>query len=639
MKRLLLAVLLCAAPAQGQELALFSDPKTTKVSTPDNLDETLESVANSITVIDRQEIELRGEPFVSDLLRAVPGLDVSQTGGRGGTTSVFIRGLDSEHTLVLLDGVPLNDPSSPQRTADLADITTDNVERIEILRGPQSVLYGSDAIGGVINIITRKAPRGFRAGATGEYGSMNSSLGRLELGGSQRYLDYSLSGSRQATAGIPSAESVFGNTTKDGFLNGTFAGDIGIKPAEGLRLELSARHAYSALQLDPHGGSGGDDPTDLGWVHETDLGASASLALFDGRLKQKAELSSAVQDRRYADAAEPANGQTAAQSTSHGRTTRFNYQASGQLTDWDTLTVGLGRQEEEAETSYDSQSPYGPYHTAFDLAKLELSGVYAEDLARYDERFFVSFGGRLDDHDVYGKAETYRIAPACLIPETSTKLKATVGTGFKAPTLYELYSQHGAQNLLPERSSSWDAGIEQDFLSRKVTLGATYFDNRVRDLIDYNSATNVYSNIGKVHTQGTELTAQARPWQGLAAKADYTYTSPVDGATGADLLRRPRNKFGADVELRPTGRLSGLVGMTYTGPHDDLDDSNMYTTGLTPTVRVGGYALWHVSGSYQVSRHVSLTARVENLFNKRYEEVFGYGSPGVSAFGGVKLEF
>jgi vitamin B12 transporter len=262
---------------------------------------------------------------------------------------------------------------------------------------------------------------------------------------------------------------------------------------------------------------------------------------------------------------------------------------------------------------------------------------YAEDLVRFDDRFFVSIGGRVDDHDRFGKAETYRIAPAYLIPETSTKLKATVGTGFKAPTLYELYSQYGAQNLLPERSSSWDAGIEQDFLSRKVTIGATYFENHVRDLIDYNPATLAYSNIGQVHTRGYEFMVQAIPRKDLVAKANYTYTSPVDETTGAELLRRPRIKFGNDVEYRPTVKLSCLVGMTYAGPHYDMDDSNPNIT--PPTVHLGGYALWHISGSYQVVEDVKVTVRVDNLFNKRYEEVDGYGSRGVSAFGGIRLGF
>ena len=531
--------------------------------------------------------------------------------------------------------MPLNDPSSPQRTADLANITTDNVERIEILRGSQSVIYGSDAIGGVIDIITRKAQKKFSATATGEYGSLGTTLGRLEVSGSRKHLDFSVSGSRSASAGISSADSIYGNTEKDGYRNGTFAGDIGIKPTDDFRLDLTARHTDSALNLDDHGGAGGDDPTYLGWVHETDLGASASLSLFDGRLKQKAGFSVATQDRSYDDSAEPGNFETASQSSSHGRTTKFNYQATVQLASWNTLTVGAGKQEEAAATSYDSQSPYGPYHAVLDILKADMSSFYAEDLVRCNDRFLVSVGGRIDDHDRFGKAETYRIAPAFLIPETSTKLRATVGTGFKAPTLYELYSQYGTQALLPERSSSWDAGIEQDFLSRRATIGATYFENHVRDLIDYNPATYAYSNIGQVRTQGYEFTAQAIPLKELVAKADYTYTSAINGSTGAELLRRPRNKFGGDVEYRPNDKLSGLVGMTYTGPHYDIDDSNYPTV----TVHMGGYALWHVSGSYRIAKNVRVTVRVDNLFDKRYEEVFGYGSPGVSAFGGVKLEF
>lgn len=179
-RRPAVAVLLAAvltAPVRAQiDSALAVDPASTRVSSVDRFDETLEQVGNDITVIGRREIELRGEPFLADLLRTVPGVDVVQAGGPGGTTSVFIRGSDSSHTLVLVDGVPVNDAAGTAASYDFANMTTDNIERVEILRGPQSVMYGSDAIGGVISIVTRKGSGPLKGSVSGEWGSYETNI-------------------------------------------------------------------------------------------------------------------------------------------------------------------------------------------------------------------------------------------------------------------------------------------------------------------------------------------------------------------------------------------------------------------------------------------------------------------------------
>jgi vitamin B12 transporter len=624
----LVAVLSCLpAAASAASFALSLDPKSTQVSSVNRLDELLEQVANSVTVISRQEIELRGQPFVSDLLRVVPGLDVVRTGGSG-TTSVFIRGNKSEHTLVLLDGMPLNDPSSPGRAYTLENLTTDNVERIEILRGSQSVMYGSDAIGGVINIITRKGEGVRRLFLHGEAGSADFVSGRAELNGSTKHLDYSLGGSRLKTGGISSAGSDYGNTERDAYLNNTISGAIGFKPNELFRLDLTARNAYSSYDLDNSGGVGGDDPNYTGMFNETDLAARATLGLLGGRLVQKSGIAISAQNRRFLNNTDAQHPVSASQNSSYGRTVKFSYQAIAQLNANHTLTAGVDKQEEAARTEYHSQSQFGPFNTEFNTRKAGILGVFAEDLMKFGGRLFVSVGGRHDEHDRYGKADTYRVAPALLIPETRTKLKASLGTGFKAPSLYQLYSQYGYLNLAPERSTSWDAGFEQDLWDGKASFGAVYFRYDLRDLIAFNNATSKYYNVGRARTEGYEFTAQVKPTDTVLFKGNGTYTSAVDLTDGAALVRRPRIKLGGDAELRPIEPLSVTIGATYTGPRFE-----------TTRVKLGGYGLWRFAGSYAVNKTVTLTARIENLFDKRYEEIGGYGSQGISGYGGVKLQF
>lgn len=619
--------LLCAVPASALQLALNVDPETTHVASVDRLDEILEQVANTVTVITRQEIELRGQPFVSDILRTVPGLDVVKTGGNG-TTSVFIRGNKSEHTLVLLDGAPLNDPSSPGRSYLMENLTTDNVERIEVLRGAQSVMYGSDAIGGVINIITRMGEGAPKLSLSGEDGSQDYSLRRVELNGSTQYVDYSFAGSHLKTGGISSAGSDYGNTERDGYRNNTVSGTLGFKPLDNLRLDLTGRNAYSNFALDNSGGAGGDDPNYDGKSNQTDLAARATLGLLGGRLVQKTGIAISALNRMFSNGTDALHPLDSAQNSSYGRTVKFSYQATVEAGRINTVTVGVDKQEEAARTEYRSLSQYGPYFSEFATRKAGMTGVFAEDLIKVANRFFMSLGVRHDDHDRFGKADTYRLAPAFLIRETCTKLKASFGTGFKAPSLYQLYSSYGELALAPERSTSWDAGFEQDLWDGKASFGAVYFHDTLRDLIGFNNATYKYYNVGRARTEGYEVTGQVKPTDAVIVKGNYTYTSAVDLTNGSALVRRPRIKFGGGIEMHPIEALSLLVGADYTGPRFD-------TTG----VKLGGYGFWHCAGSYAVNKTVTLTARIDNLFDKRYEEIGGYGSQGIAGYGGVKLQF
>ena len=630
----LFLALSASASAAGISLALMVDPKTTRIDSADRLDEALEHVGNSVTVISRREIDLRGQPFVADLLRTVPGLDVVKTGGNG-TTSVFIRGNNSEHTLVLIDGVPVNDPSSPGRSYAIENLTTDNVERIEILRGSQSVMYGSDAIGGVINIITRKGEGARKLVLQGEAGAYGYTLGKAEFNGSTKYADYSFGGSRLKTGGISSAGSDYGNTERDGYLNNAVSGSVGIKPIEDLRLDLTGRNTYSSYDLDNNGGVGGDDPNYTGKFNELDLAANAALGLFDGRLAQKIGIAFTSQNRQFINNTDARHPLDAQESSSYGRTVKFTYQATFRINPMNTISAGVDKLEEVARTSFTSQSAFGPFHNEFNPQKATTLGVFAEDLLKIGGRFFVSVGGRHDEHDRVEKADTYRIAPALLIPETRTKLKASLGTGFKAPSVFQLFSQFGFKNLAPERSLSWDAGIEQDFWDSRASIGAAYFRNDLHDLIDFNNNTFVYYNVGRARTQGCEVTAQAKPTDNVFLKGSYTYTSAVDLSDGSALLRRPRIKLGGDAELHPVEPLSLTVGASYTGPRIDND----FATFPAVRVRLGGYGLWHLAGSYAVNKTLTLTARIDNLFDKRYEEVVGFGSYGIAGYGGAKLQF
>jgi vitamin B12 transporter len=639
-----IAALLCllsfvSSPSSALDSALAVDPRTVQVGSADRLDETLEQVANTVTVIGPEEIALRRQPFVADLLRTVPGVDVIQAGGPGGVTTVFIRGDDSSHTLVLLDGIPVNDASNTSRFYDFANMTTDNVERIEVLRGPQSVMYGSDAIGGVISIVTKKGTGPLKGSVSGEWGSYNTNIARAELNGSTKYVDYAFAGSRMATGSVPAAASDAGNAIRDPYRNATVSGSVGLKPSANFRLDLNARNSYSYYHLADTGGSGGDDPGYAGSFNETDLSAKGTLVSWGGKLTQTVVAGVSTTNRLFLDSDLSSVYVNSSQSnvSSVGQTTKMSYQFVARLASWNTLTAGVESREDRTHQSSTYGSPYNfpPSVTVIGNVDDYAKSGFAEELLKYDDRFLVSIGGRRDLDAAFGGANTYRISPTVLIPETSTKLKASAGTGFKAPSLYQLYSQYGFAGLQAERSQAWDAGFEQDVWERRVSFGATYFHSGVSNLIQFNNAANVYYNVGRAASEGYEVTAQAVPSKRVTVKANFTYTSAHDLDNNTELVRRPAIKFGGDVETHPVDQASFLIGATYTGP---AQDTNFSTFPAAP-VTLGGYALWHASGSYAVNKHLTFTARIDNMFNKRYEQVEGYGTLGIAGYGGVQLSF
>ena len=243
-------------------------------------------------------------------------------------------------------------------------------------------------------------------------------------------------------------------------------------------------------------------------------------------------------------------------------------------------------------------------------------------------------GLRLDDHEDFGSEITFRITSAYLLEETGTKLKATYGTGFKAPTLYQLYGPPdptygpvGNPDLDPEKSRGWDAGIEQEFLGDRVIIGATYFANDFEDLIEFPWGMG-YVNVSKAEAEGIELSASIRPCEDLLLRGNYTYTHTENKNTEEELLQRPKDKFGVDVNYRFGRKGNANLEVLYVGKRLDYGQ-----------VRLGGYALVNLAASYDINENLKLFGRIDNLFDRKYEEAKGFGTPGFSVFGGLKLIF
>ena len=602
----------------------------TRIETP------YERVGSSVTIITEDEIRRSGKSTVLELLRGVPALDIIQSGGPGGNASVFIRGNKSEHTLVLIDGIEANDPVTPGRSFDWAHLTTDNIERIEVIRGPQSTLYGSDAIGGVINIITRKGkgkPTFYLSGEAGAFHTYRSSIG---ASGSTDFFHYSFDLSRYRTDGISSADHRLpGNHEDDAYRNTTFSGRFGFTPSEILDLDFFVRYTDSRAELDNGGGPNMDDPNYRAWTEQLFLRGQARLELFDGLWEQVLGISYTDHDRKTRNDTDPAHPSDLERSRYDGKIIRLDWQHNLRLHETNTLTIGLETEEEKARSTFYSESMWGPFTSVFPQKSVRTNSCYVQDTISLWDRWFTTIGVRYDDHEVFGSETTYRIATTYHIPNTGTRLKGSWGTGFKAPTLFQLYSAYGDPTLQPEKSKGCDIGVEQDLFDGVLTLGITLFRNDIRELIDFDTATWTYGNIAEAKTRGVEATATWRPTEALSLLASYTYTRTLDRAARERLLRRPAHKAALQATYQVTRKLSLNARVIYVGRRDDMDFSTFPAT----RVPLDDYIVVNMGANYQVNDNLEVFARVENLFDKTYEEVKGYGTRGFGLFSGFRAHF
>ncbi len=539
----------------------------TKTATP-----TLE-VASSISVIDSAEIANRNSFNVADLLRDQYGVYVAQQGSPGALESIFLRGGNSNHTLVLIDGVEMNMPNDPSNTFDFSDLTTDNIERIEILRGPQSILYGSDALAGVINIVTRKGYGPLKALLSFEGGSYGTLKGLGGINGRVNIMDYSATFSKYKTTGFSAASTKYkGNSEKDGTDNENITSRFGFNFSPNFDLNVFYRYNNANTDYDQHGGMFGDDPTYIYKLDESAFRTEVNSSLFNGLLTQKLGFSYFRNVRKYSYDSILYNPYSST-SFYDGRKIKFDLQNNLNLSENLKFILGLETEQEKAYTEFYSFNSSYLYENIIPFRSLRTSAVYLENQFKLLNSIFGTIGLRLDHHEKFGNKITYRIAPAYIIWQTGTKIKATYGTGFKTPSLIYLFDpSYGNPNLKPEESNGWDAGFEQ-FINNYLTFGITYFSNSYKDLFGFDQNFREV-NIDKALTNGVEIFMDSNPAENLKIKADYTFTHAVDKSNNSPdknlvLLRRPKHKFDLNINYNFSGLINANVDLIYVGERED----------------------------------------------------------------------
>lgn len=608
------------------------------VVTAARLETPLKETADSVTVITGEELRRTGKTGLAEALAAVPGTSLVRAGGRGGVSSLMIRGANSEHTLVLLDGLELNDPVNPGRSFDLAHINLADVARVEVLRGPQSTLYGSDAMGGVINIITKRAwtenASDFYVSA-GSYGSASAAAGIRAASGR---LSYAVTAALETTAGVSAASDAYpGNSEADGFSGATLSVNLGYETKPGAALSFLLRSVLSRTEIDAFGGPYGDDPNDV----ERYKSVAARLAFSSFPVKktweQRLSLEATGSSRLLDNPVDDAHLSQSERGRFSSWLLKLGWQNNLYLRPWLTLCAGVELERERGGSEYAYVSEWGVDESRLPSTSAFSAGPYFQARVAARERFFMTAGVRFDRHSRAGSAGTFRLSPMYVLRPWGTRLKAALGTAFKAPTLYQLFAPPtswgpiGNPDLKPERLTGWEVGLEQPFFGGRSSAAVTMFSNRFRELIDFDFLAG-YVNLGRARTSGVEASLEVRPSPGFGLRTSYTLLNARDDGTGQTLLRRPKHKLSAEVYGRLLGRYDISAALLAVGRRPDRD----FSAFPYSTVDLPAYRLVDLTVSGPLAGRLGFVVRLENIFNVRYEGVWGYGAPGFAASFGLR---
>ena len=593
----------------------------TRLPTPES------QIASSITVVTAADIAARQLKTLPDLLQQVPGLNVVQTGGAGGQTSVFMRGTNSNHTKVFVDGIDVADPSNAGGTVDLGNFLAGDIARVEILRGPQSGLYGSDAIGGVINIITQRgegAPQGHVALEGGSFDTFNQSAALRGSSDGFHYavsLDHLHSGSTPVTPlellapGEQRHNDYHDNLTASSTLGYDFGDTAGITWV-GRYIDTKLRLTGDDFSTFPATPAAAQSENDTRQMYTR---LSGHYALFDGAFDQIVGV--AYSNLNFVDFTPDT-----LRSDLASERLKIDWQGNVRFSDAQKLVLGVEHQRDEI------REPLS--------ASLIINSGYAELQSAFGDRFFDTVSVRYDDNDHFGSKFTYRVAPAYLIRDSGTKFKASIGTGFKAPTLDQLFQNFpdffffANPNLRPESSLGYDFGVEQALAGDKVTVGLTYYRNDIKGLITTTADFSTYTNIGHAVTEGAESFVSYRPLPSLNLRIDYTYTQADDRDAHQELLRRPKHKADLNAGWTPLERLT--LDATLLTTSRWIDGNRDFSIAR---LSAPGYTVLNLAASVEVNRRLDLTARIDNALDRHYQDPTGFLRPSIGAYAGLKARF
>jgi vitamin B12 transporter len=629
-KILVVTWLLAALPAAAQETkpeekraeAKSVDPVVVTATT---VPTKAEQLGVALSVVTEDDFKTYHYTTVDEAMRNVPGVDIRRSGSLGKTSSISIRGANSNQVQVLVDGVRVKSPTLGQ--VDLSDLSPDLIDRIEIIRGPQSTLYGADAIGGVVNIITKKGKGPFQASVQQEAGNYDTLQSRVQASGAWKIFDYSFSASHLESNG---------QFQNDGSSINALNGRFGVSLPFDSSLSFIVRYNKSDTGVPVKGVFPGPQPIDPIINPNAKQQSETTVMLLEAKTRPVPWWESTARVSRYQnnvgfqDPADPGvtfDFPTFSQINVERR--EVEWRNSFFIGPWSTSTVGIGYRHEEGDNK-------GVFRTA-----RHAPSVFFEQQFRFFDRLFLTGGFRKEDDSVFGSATTEHGSLAFVIKETGTRIRGSAGTGFRAPTFNDLFfPDFGNPDLQPERSMSWDAGVDQKLWQGRIRLGLTYFHNDFTNLITCCVAIPTAPfggpvNVGAARSAGIEFTSEADILPNLVASLNYTYTDTKNLQTGRWLPREPQHRWNIGLTWEPIRRLS-LWTQVHVVTQQWETFGEVYNSGST-RVDLGG--TYRVLEKYNWVQGLDLILRVQNLLNEGYAEVRGFPALGTNVLVGLRVGF
>jgi len=625
-------------------LPTWADPVETIVVSATRTEQPAERTGASLTVFDESDLKTQQIDILSDVLKEVPSLVVSRTGGTGQPTSVSIRGAEEGQTVTLIDGIRINDPSDVSEGTIFGDILANNISRVEILRGPQSTLYGSDAIGGVVDIISKRggdAPFALRASVEG--GSFGTLHGNVAANGTTGDVEYGAALNYFTTGGISSADSRFNVTDGDAYRNFGATFNARVHLSDTVSVDARGYYTLAHAQFDdnfppPNFLAAESNANNTNELKAGYLGLNTDL--WGGKFRNRIALIATSSSRQFFDSAFD---------TIHlnfdafGEAVRLEYQG---IVDFDPDTqLTFGAETQESSFRGDSFSSFSPEQTT--IGRDRLTGYYAQAQETFFGQLTLTGGLRLDDDQEFGTHTSFKLNGAWQVPDWDTTLRANVGNGFKAPSLFQLFSANSnpLTALKPETATGWEAGVDKSLWAGDVRASLTWFERRTTNQIDFQNcfsasdapgcpfrlaAFGYYVNLDRTRTSGAEAELVGKLDDTLSASLNLTEMWATNQLTGKYLARRPNTLASGVITWLPMPGTSIGASVTYQGKHFD-DAANL--------TRLTSHTLVNLFGSYDLTQQWQLFGRIDNVFNDRTEEVLGYGVPGIGVFGGVRAAF
>jgi vitamin B12 transporter len=623
MKKLfvLFGVLIFSCSLFASETAKIEE-ETTVTATKEEV--SIKEISKKVVVVTKEEIENSGSATVLDVLKTVPGVIVSSTGSQGGVANIYLRGAKPGQTLIMIDGIEVSDPMSVDNSFDFSNLTASNIQRIEIVYGSTSVVYGSDAMAGVINIITVSKTNGSSLKIEG--GSNKTKYGAFSLQNSVNNLTYWIKGNYFDTDGISSASEKYGNTEKDGYENKTAMFGINYQLCDS-DLRFSGILIDTNGDLDNFGGAYGDNLTYTyerkntylkgSWLKKAVWGNNSKTALiFTYSKTQRDLLDPGVILGNY-----------------NGEQYKINWHNTLTVANIHNISFGVEYEKEQGDSYYKSVSDWGEFESIFDNKDISTTGIYLIDRISLANSQTIELGLRYEDNDMFGSKTTYQAGYVKNVENAGLTFRLNAGTSFKAPSLYQLFSDYGDENLKAEEGDTYEIGFDKQIFNGSTVFSATYYYYTFDNLIDFDSALFKYQNIKEAELKGFELAIR---YYSKYFNCSFIYNDykTEDKETSEPWLRRPDNSFTFNMNFNYNKFSCNLNG-TYNSDRKDLD----FSTWPAQAVVLDSYTVFNVKLNYKVNKNLSVYVKGRNITDEDYELVYGYGTYKDTYFGGIVFTF